>query len=276
MKGQLRQVLAAVDNSPYALCVARWGAQVAARSGAELVLLHVIEARLINAPLLADLSGALGASPAVNLVEDVTAALRERGRNTLAATTEVAAELGVTARAVLEVGVFSEVVSSLAKEANLLIMGRRGHDAEHGKYNLGGDAERVLRSVGCSCLVLPAVFQLPEVLLVGLHDSVQSRQAASWAEFMADIFVGVRVHAVHVREKEGLHDFNQEQVAGVPVTVVDGTPEGRLIAECNNDPARTLCLIGATGHKRTLREFLLGTVPLHILHQTRNAVLIAR
>ena len=59
------------------------------------------------------------------------------------------------------------------------------------------------------------------------------------------------------------------------VEIIHGTPEKVLIDVCRDLPEKTLCLIGATGHTRTLKEIILGTVSLHLLHKLKGPVLLA-
>ena len=276
MNGQLKQILVAVDNSPFALTAARWGAYLAQASGATLTLVHVVEVRLTNAPFFADISGALGAAPFENVMESVLAAMRERGRNILSAAAEMAQQHGATATTRLEHGVFTDTLIELSAQADLLVLGRRGESAAHGRFLIGHEAERVVRHATCSCLVVPADFAPPQSLLVGVHDSARAQAAGAWAAFLRERLGSATIRPLHVREAQRPKDWSQERVAGVPVEVRDGDPEAVIVAACNEAPQQTLCLLGATGHSRTLKELFLGTMPFHVLHHTRGPVLIAR
>jgi nucleotide-binding universal stress UspA family protein len=74
-------------------------------------------------------------------------------------------------------------------------------------------------------------------------------------------------------ESESL-DF--ESVGDSKVEIAAGDPEQVLVERCQEDPEKSLCLIGATGHTRTLKEIILGTTSFHLIHKLRGPVLLAR
>lgn len=276
MQGQLLKIVVAMDSSAYALTAAHWGARLAARSGAELTLVHVLEVRLLNAPFFADLGGALGASPCEHLQDALDTAFAERAKNILAAGVQICTHAGVAARTQIVRGVFAEAIRSVAEDANLLILGRRGESAGHGSYLMGSDGERALRHVACSCLVVPEEFVEPRRLLVGIDDGGPARAASSWAGYLHELYPDWQLTPLHVAPKGTDPRFAELRVDGVPVKVVPGHPERTIVAECEQAPEQTLCVLGARGESRGLMELILGTLPFHVLHQTHGPVLLAR
>jgi nucleotide-binding universal stress UspA family protein len=276
MKGQLRQILVAMDSSQYALTAAEWGAHLAAAASAELVLAHVVEIRFLQGPLFVDLSGMSGAGPYEHVYENFRNALHERGRNILAAGHGVCEDRGVEAKTEIVQGVFSECIEELSQEANLLILGRRGDNFEHGLHLMGSDGERAVRQVDCSCLIVPREYTPPRRVVIGVEDSGPARSAARWAEYFHEVFPGLEMQPLHICDSPATDAFAATRVAGQPVECREGEPEEELIKACSEDAERTLCVIGATGHTRTLKEFILGTLSFHVLHKLSGPVLLAR
>ena len=275
-EGQLRRIVVAMDGSRSALAAAAWGAHLAAPTGAELLLAHVIEVRLINAPFFADIGGVLGAAPYEHLLAGLDVAMEERGKNILGAGEQVCAAKGVRPQTCSERGVFAEVIQELCREASLLILGRRGESAGHGRHLLGSEGERAIRPVDCSCLAVPEAFAEPQRLVVGVNGTGPSRSAVLWAEYLREVFPGLTVRPVHVVENGTGEAIVPDTVAGVPVATEHGRPEDVIVSECSGEEVETLCLIGATGHSRTLKELILGSLSFHVLHKVRGAVLLAR
>jgi len=277
MKGSIRQIVVAMDNSTFSLTAAHWGAHLAAAAPqAELVLVHVVDVRYIDGPWFADICGALGAAPYEHLVQNLTNALTERGANVLAMGKQIAAEHGIVPQTKLLKGLFVDVIREVTQEANLLVLGRRGDDYSTGSHLLGTAGERAIRQVGCSCLVVPESFREATTMVVGVNDSGPARAAMRWADYLRQIIPGLVVKPIHVRQPHERSDFADLQVAGAPVALLDGDPEALLAGECAADPERTLCVIGATGHARSFRELILGTLTFHLLHKVKSPVLIAR
>lgn len=276
MKGSLRKIVVAMDNSDFAVTAAHWGAHLAASAEAELMLVHVVDIRYVDGPWFADISGALGAAPYEQVVQNLTNAMMERGTNILTVGEDIAKQYDVTAQTRLLKGLFVDVMKEVTDDANLLVLGRRGDDFSTGSHLLGTAGERAIREVDCSCLAVPETYQAPAKILVGINDSGPARSARRWGDYLHDVLPKLVMRPIHVRDSKTDTSFAGETVGGVEVELLDGDPEDVLISETKEDPERTLCIIGATGHSRTLKELLLGTLTFHVLHKTKSPVLIAR
>jgi nucleotide-binding universal stress UspA family protein len=276
MKGKINEIVVAMDGSPYSLTAARWGAELAKRDAAELVLVHVVEARLMQSPLVLDISGFLGAAPLEQVAAQLHEGMELRGQNILAAGMEVAASCGVEATARLVSGVCAEAICEACENANLLVLGRRGEHAPHGRHLMGSDGERALRHVNCSVLVVPEEYVAPSRIVTGVNDSGPARSAIAWTEYLHEAFPGLEICPVHVCEQADDQAFADTQVAGEAVQCVPGDPEAELLRICGEVPKATLAVIGATGHTRTLKEMILGTLSFHMLHRLAGPALLAR
>ena len=279
MEGQLKQVIVALDNSRFALVAVEWGAHLAKASEANLVLIHVLENRYFANAYFAEFTSAIGVAPVEHAVDNYKVALGERGKNILAAGEQICRAIGVTPECKVTEGIFYEVVLQYSSNTNLFILGRRGDHSNFGFHLLGAEGERAIRYANCSCLVVPDTYYQPEKLVVGIHQSGPSRSAIEWAQYFHTIYPRIPLKLVHVsnsREK-ALSDHLKDTAIGQHQTeIIAGDPEKVLIDLCSENPEKTLCLIGATGHSRTLKELILGTVSSHLLHKLKGPVLLAR
>src|SRR5690606_5706152 len=128
MKGSIRKIVVAMDNSDYSVTAACWGAHLAAAAEAELLLVHVVDVRYVDGPWFADICGAIGAAPYAQVVQNPSSATTDRGSNLLARGTELCRGRGVVAKSLLLKGLFTDVIREVTQDAHLLILGRRGDD----------------------------------------------------------------------------------------------------------------------------------------------------
>lgn len=276
MSGKINEIVVAMDGSPYSLSAVRWGVELAKTDGAELVLVHVVEQRLMDSPLVLDISGFLGAAPLEQVAAQLHEAMELRGENILASGKEFAADHGVSAATRLLKGVCAEEIRDACDNATLLVLGRRGEHAPHGRHLMGSDGERALRQVNCSVLVVPETFTPPSRIVTGVNDSGPARSAMAWTEYLHGAFPGLEICPVHVCERADDQAFADSVVAGEPVRCVAGDPETELLRVCGEVPDSTIAVIGATGHTRTLKELILGTLSFHMLHRLSGPALLAR
>jgi|GEM_PF-2747068 nucleotide-binding universal stress UspA family protein len=274
MKGSIHQIYVAIDGSVYAEPAIQWGVMLAKEADAELTLVHCVEQRFYNSSLFMDLSGILGAAPYRDNAEQLRSWLVSRGENVLESGRKIAAQLGVTAKTDLLIGACSEKICEAAKSANLVILGRRGENCDDGSHLVGSDAERIIRRLKCSCLVTPRFFDKPQTMVVGVNDSGPGRAAIQWAEYLHELFADCAVKPLHIREKDNDDDYSGSQVAGAELELADGNPEEALVAACQDE--KQLAIIGVTGHSRSLRELLLGTLSFNVLHHVQGPALLAR
>ena len=141
----------------------------------------------------------------------------------------------------------------------------------------GAEGERAIRYVKCTCLVVPDRYVSPEDLIVGVHESEHSRAAIGWGKYFNQVYPSTRLRYIHIPESKENDDSKPIIDGGEDkIEVIDGDTEQVLVDICNKNSEKTLCLIGATGHKRSLKELILGTVSYHLLHKVKGPVLLAR
>lgn len=129
------RLLIPVDGSASALKAARFGLRLAARDGAEVVAVHVIDEESV-----ADL-----ARYADRPVEEIVERMRQNGEGYLDELREVARRQGVQVRGEVRVGVPHRALLKIAAEvgADLIVMGTVGRKGPR-RVLVGSVTERVI------------------------------------------------------------------------------------------------------------------------------------
>lgn len=141
----LDQILVPTDGSDVAGAAAATAVDLAAAVGAELHVLHVIDAEAIGFVEPSDLD-----------VEEIRSSLRREGERWTDAVAELAREAGVAVETEVRVGIPDEVIRQVAVEtgADLVAMGTHGRSGV-GRLLLGSVTERVLRGSSVPVLAVP-------------------------------------------------------------------------------------------------------------------------
>jgi len=153
------RILALIDQSIYAKSVIDYAAELAAGTGAEVDLLHVLSrVELLDTTLLGYHPGGV-AVLARNLVESEERTMSEARQRADVLLLESRASLlergaGVVRTQVVE-GDVSGAVQEAQAEASLIIMGKRGEHADFARLPLGGNVEQIVRASRCPVLLVP-------------------------------------------------------------------------------------------------------------------------
>lgn len=290
----LRTLLAATDLSALARHAVMRAALIAAESGGQLSLQHVVSVGALDA--LRHLLDAGTAGMQQQLLEEVRGEVQ-------ALAAEVAAHHGVAAAVRVDVGaVLAEIASHAdAIDADLLVLGARGAGFMR-ELLIGSTTERALRKISRPLLVVKQMAHEPyRRVLVPVDFSVRSRDALRVAQRVAPAAEIVLLHAFEV-PFEGKLRF-----AGVEEPVLSalrvnarreaGAQMNALVAQAALDPTRVrrivlhgeastqileqeqaqdcdLIVIGKRG-QGVFEEMLLGSVTRHVLARSAADVLVA-
>jgi nucleotide-binding universal stress UspA family protein len=134
-EGFFNRLLIPVDGSASALKAARFGLRLAARDGAEVVAVHVIDEESV-----ADL-----ARYADRPVEEIVERMRQNGEGYLEELRAIARRHGVQVRGEVQVGIPHRTLLKLAAEvgADLIVMGTVGRKGPR-RVLIGSVTERVI------------------------------------------------------------------------------------------------------------------------------------
>lgn len=142
-----QKILVAVDGSEQAAKAALHGAELAAKLGADLILLHVVPILPSYASISPDQLGIVH--------QDVTKEFYRQGQEILSQARSELANYDIKISSEISVGHPADEICKMADKygCDLLIMGSRGLGQIKG-YLMGSVSNRVCRLVGCPVLIM--------------------------------------------------------------------------------------------------------------------------
>lgn len=282
-----QKIIALVDGSAWSASVCAHAAWIAGRTGAAVKLLHVL-GRPEGADRR-DLSGAIGLGARTALMTelaelDATRArlATERGRAILEDAHALLTRDGVAAiTSRLRHGGLVENMADMEADAAMIVIGKRGADADYAQSHLGSNLERVVRASHKPILVAARAFRPIETVLLAFDGGPSALKAVDCIAGNP-LFTGLAVHVVWVGvatpEVTQRLDAATERLAsagvGADSAVVGGDPEtalGKLVKEAGYD----LLVMGAYGHSR-IRDLVIGSTTTGMLMTSRLPVLLVR
>jgi nucleotide-binding universal stress UspA family protein len=220
---------------------------------------------------------------------EITATYRKQGEDIVADSAITFKEGGIQAerKVVTNKNIVDAVMAEVNREDyDLIIMGRNGRTEKESR--LGAIAERVSRNSEVPVLIAGETNPFAK-FLVPVDGSKSSQRALAYAASLAKK-VGASMTLLHVQESR-LFDLHPELTKTMGTRILtdaaeklDGVDFDRKLE--SGDPARKildvaekggfdLIVMGGCGHS-ALTRFLLGSVSSHVLHYTKNAVLVVK
>lgn len=284
-----RKVLACVDQSPYAEHVTDAAAWAAARMGAPLELLHVIDRELATARS-EDHSGAIGFNAQENLLNKLTdddavlaRAAREQGRVFLNRLRERAQAAGVAAPDMRQRhGTLEETLTEQQAELRLVVMGRRGESAKSSPRDLGRHVERVVRALDRPILTVTDRFAPPQQVLIAFDGGSAARHAVDMVA-SSPLLKGIPCQLLMVGndgDRDAARQLESAQsrlaAAGFETSAfqVMGDPE-TAITQAIDQHEIDMLVMGAYTHSR-LRSLFVGSRTTELLRASRVPTLLLR
>jgi nucleotide-binding universal stress UspA family protein len=164
----------------------RYAARIAAKAGAELVGFHVVDAKILNGPLLRDVTFMSDAFQGYEYAEEVRRALEEKGRRILARFEELAAEFGRPHRAFLATGVVPGDRRG-GMSCDLVVMGKRGENRDFETPFLGSVAESAIRLSSRAVIIVPESDRPIGRILVAYDGSKNANRAIAMLTDLAGL-----------------------------------------------------------------------------------------
>ncbi|WP_296478900.1 universal stress protein [Roseinatronobacter sp.] len=287
MTAQPQKIVALVDGSVYSASLCEHAAWISQRTEAPVELIHVLGRR--DTPEKRDLSGsiALGARSALlqelaDLDAQRAKLISHRGRAILEDARAILDKAGVneiTTR--LRQGDIVEAIGEIEKDARVIMIGKRGEDADFAKGHLGSNLERIIRASHKPVFVASRAFKPISKVLVAYDGGTSAMKAVDHIS-RSPLFQGLTVHVVTVgtataEVKKGLEDAKALlKAAGLEAetSVVSGQPEtalGKMVDEAGFD----MLVMGAYGHSR-IRTLIIGSTTTAMIRSCKVPVVLLR
>ncbi|WP_206455572.1 universal stress protein [Aurantimonas marina] len=282
----MSKILALVDGSQYTQSVCDNAAWAADRLGASVEVMHIIGRRdTPSAP--ADLSGNLDLGERETLLKELAdfdeqkgKLARKRGRLVLAEAGARLNEKGVSAvEERLRSGDVVDTLLEFEKDADLVVIGKRGEGADFARLHLGSNLERVLRASTKPVLVAARAFRPIRRFIVAFDGGPSATKAIDHL-VASPLLKGAACELVMVSSKPS--DECLDRVAArlreagydVTATLEKGEPDEVIAAHVKRDDV-DLIVMGAYGHSR-IRNFLIGSTTSEIVRACLRPVLMFR
>ncbi len=282
----MSKILALVDGSQYTQSVCDNAAWAADRLGAPVELMHIIGRRdTPSAP--ADLSGNLDLGERETLLKELAdfdeqkgKLARKRGRLVLAEAGARLNEKGVSAvEERLRSGDVVDTLLEFEKDADLVVIGKRGEAADFARLHLGSNLERVLRASTKPVLVAARVFRPIRRFIVAFDGGPSATKAIDHL-VASPLLKGAACELVMVSSKSSDERLDRaasrlrEASYDVTVALEKGEPDEVIAVHVERDDV-DLVVMGAYGHSR-IRHFLIGSTTSEIVRACLRPVLMFR
>lgn len=281
------KIVALVDGSIYSASVCDHAAWISQRTEAPVELIHVLGRR--EAADTHDRSGAikLGARTALlNELAELDAQrsklMSHKGRAILEDASVILAKGGVTDISTrLRHGDVVEAVAEVEADARVIMIGKRGEDADFAKGHLGSNLERIVRASHKPVFVASRAFKPISKVLVAYDGGASAIKAIDHIA-RSPLFKGLAVHVVTVGSStpevtKGLDNAKAMlKSAGIETetSVLSGQPEtslGKLVEEAQFD----MLVMGAYGHSR-IRSLIIGSTTTAMIRSCKVPVVLMR
>lgn len=287
----MKHILLCTDGSVFAHSSYRYAAWLALRLGACIDVLYVTDIRSQKAVTTGNLSGSIGIDASKELLKKLVEIEHEkakinhqRAKLILEEAEQVLATAGVqNLKLIHETGFLVDSFHEFEASADLIILGKRGENAEFASGHLGANLERIVRASHKPCLITSRQFKPIERLLLAYDGS---KSCHNLLQFLVEspAFKSLELHIVTVAKTPGdkraiahLNEAEQKaKAAGFnPMRqLLQGEPE-KVIASYIEDNDICLLLMGAYGHSR-IRHLVIGSTTAQMLRSSHIPVLLFR
>lgn len=284
----MKKILVCTDGSPYSEECCRYSAWLSKCTGASIEAMYVSDLRQFELSVVADLSGSMGIQPyqgmlsQIQEMEDQKADLIREG--TLAFFKEADLEDRVSFHH--HKGLLVDRVLELEEqdaEIDLIMLGKRGENANFATEHLGSMMERVVRASAKPCLVTSRSFKEPKKVVFAYDGSSSCKKAL---EFLAQskTLNNLDLHVITVdegREEAEAAKHLQDAEAFLSKTgikvhsqMLTGVAE-TVIGDYVESESMDMLIMGAYGHSR-IRYLIIGSTTTDLIRRCHVPVLLFR
>lgn len=270
----MNRLLVCIDGSQYGISCSRYAAWIASRIDIEIEVVYVTDLRQFEVPFVADLSGSLGLQPFQAVMGQLQELEKKKAEVTLGQAAKLIEENGYSRsiKKTHKTGFLVDSLKELEEEADMILLGKRGENANFATEHLGSTMERVARAATKPCFVASRDFKPIKRALISYDDSESCRKAVLFVK-SSPIFKGIEVHVVTVspneKEEDRLKRLQsaeselQGSVESLNCQMLHGETAAQVV-EYVKDQEIDLLLMGAYGHNR-IRRLIIGSSTTEML-----------
>lgn len=276
----IKKILIPQDGSAYGKSALDYSIWLSNKFGAALIGIHVVDVVSLEGPFLHDISGSLGFEPFLNFSTKMREALEARGKTILNAFEAACASTGAECETQISFGIVPNEICDKAKLADIVIMGRRGVNAQFEYGLLGSTTESVLRRSPKPVLIVPDEFREPKSPLLAYDGSPNaSRAMHSAAEWAKTLNLPLTVLTVSATGEEDslLNDAKSYlKPYGLQTSFVHKKGDPPIeIEKYYKENGHDLLFMGTSHHSR-LVEMVLGSTTEHVMRMVEGPFFLER
>ncbi len=277
----MKHVVIGLDGSTCGAAAEGLAIQLAAKLGASVRGVHVLDAAFLQGAFVSDISGAMGFEPFLRLQAQVEQSLQELAGLLKDRFTSLAEQAGIKHRFVLLHGGVVEKLCEEAATADMLVLGQKGVGAPQHPQFLGPNTARLLRRCPVPVLIVPEHAGLPQKPLVAFDGSAKAFRALHVAgEICQTLAVPLKVVTLGNDEAAASALLERASIFLEPFAVqaTFSWEQGEAIEQVLLsllDPAEhDFLFMGAHGHSRVI-ETVLGSTTEYVTRRSPVPVLCA-
>lgn len=284
----MTNILACTDGSIYASSVYNHTAWAAAKMSASVHVLHMLNPHHED-PVKADTSGSIGLGAKSALLAEIVELEAARAK-VARKHGEVILEDAVTqlrAAGVEQIvadqkhGRLSDSIDNYERDADLVVIGKRGNHADFAAGHIGHNLERVVRSCQHPVLVASREFSKMERFILAFDGGSSSKKAVQYAA-NNPLLQGMKCHLLSIGKgsdklKAALDQAKRllsEAGFDVSAEIRDGEPD-KVIGEAVAEDHIDLLVMGAYGHSH-IRHLIVGSTTTAMIRTVQIPVLLFR
>ncbi|HBA83127.1 MAG TPA: hypothetical protein DCZ95_03440 [Verrucomicrobia bacterium] len=279
----IKSILVCTDGSAHGTAACDFGIHLTQKLQGQLSSLHVLDSRMLEGPLMSDISGWVGAQPFGHQLEQFRNLLQQRGESIVQAAGERAAAAGVAMTTQMKMGHPVHVILEEEAHTELIILGQKGEHADFIGDMMGSTVENVVRSSIKPCLVTPAEFKPFTKILAAFDGSGHASRALHEAIEMS-LGLSIPLSILTVAEDKDFDKANQITKDGLKLAQAHNCPATHLVAkgppyaailEIAEKHRFDLVVTGAYGHSR-IREMILGSTTTQLIRDAEIPIMLVR
>ncbi len=275
----IKTILVPQDGSAFGRSALDYSMWLSKRFGAVLAGVHVVDVVSLEGPFLHDISGSLGFEPFLNFSTRMREAMEARGKTILSVFEEACKENNAECESQITFGIVANEIIEKARVADLVVIGRRGVNAQFEYGLLGSTTESVLRRSPKPVLIVPDQFTEPRNPLLA-YDGSQSASRAmhSAAEWAKTLDLQLTVLTVSPTEDDPVLSEAAAYLKpyDIKASFVHRKGDAPIVIEnYYKENGHDLLFMGSSHHSR-LVEMVLGSTTEHVMRTVKGPFFLER
>ena len=274
----IKHILVPTDGSEQAAIGASYAVGVAKHLGASVHGLYVVDIKLLEGPILRDVSASLGTAPFANYQGNISMILEQRGGAALDVVAKQCAAAGVSATSEQATGVVARTIVEKSELRDLIVIGRGGEHSQWLGGLLGSTTQAVVRHARRPVLVTACDTPKSSRFVAAYDGSAHAKHAlktaadyaGAWNAPLDVLVVSAQPDAIVAEARAYLEPHALE----TRYEVRGGDPSETIVTyavECAAD----LLIMGAYGHTK-VRELVVGSTTAYAINHAPCPLLLTR